>query len=57
MVQRFGLHVDYLLKVLADAGLKPSDVTINYVNDLTGKNLPTPSAALLTDGNVASILG
>jgi len=33
-VQWPGPHMDYLLKVLADAGLSPSDVKIKYVKDL-----------------------
>src|SRR5262245_9217130 len=40
-LQAFGPHVDYLTKLLADAGLSTKDVTIKWVPDLTGtKNTP-----------------
>ncbi|MCI5126626.1 MAG: nitrate ABC transporter substrate-binding protein, partial [Candidatus Electrothrix sp. AR5] len=35
-LQAYGPHVDYLAKLLRDAGLKMSDVTIKWVKDLTG---------------------
>jgi ABC-type nitrate/sulfonate/bicarbonate transport system substrate-binding protein/outer membrane protein OmpA-like peptidoglycan-associated protein len=44
-VQAYGPHVDYLTKILADAGLSPRDVTIKWVPDLTGTKA-TPPAAL-----------
>ena len=44
-LQAFGPHVDYLTKILADAGLTTRDVTLKWVPDLTGtKN--TPAAAM-----------
>lgn len=44
-LQAYGPHIDYLTKILADAGLSTQDVTIKWVPDLTGtKN--TPPAAL-----------
>ena len=44
-LQAFGPHVDYLTKILADAGLSTRDVTLKWVPDLTGtKN--TPAAAM-----------
>jgi ABC-type nitrate/sulfonate/bicarbonate transport system substrate-binding protein len=52
VVQRFGPHVDYLLKILADAGLSPSDVKIRYVHDLPGKGSNTPMAAFQSDSTV-----
>ncbi len=40
-LQAFGPHVDYLTKILADAGLSTRDVTLKWVPDLTGtKNTP-----------------
>lgn len=49
-VQAYGPHVDYLGKVLADSGLKVSDVEIKWVSDLTGTD-NTPMAAI-QDGAV-----
>jgi ABC-type nitrate/sulfonate/bicarbonate transport system substrate-binding protein len=46
-LQAYGPHVDYLAKLLRDAGLKMSDVTIKWVKDLTGTD-NTPAEALLT---------
>lgn len=44
-VQAYGPHVDYLIRVLKDAGLGFSDVNLKWLPDLTGtKN--SPSAAL-----------
>jgi ABC-type nitrate/sulfonate/bicarbonate transport system substrate-binding protein/outer membrane protein OmpA-like peptidoglycan-associated protein len=48
-LQAYGPHVDYMAKILADAGLTPRDVAIKWVSDLTGsKN--TPAAALRDNG-------
>ncbi|WPD21246.1 MAG: ABC transporter substrate-binding protein [Candidatus Electrothrix scaldis] len=44
-LQAYGPHVDYLAKLLRDAGLKMSDVSIKWVNDLTGTD-NTPAEAL-----------
>jgi len=55
-VQAYGPHVDYLTKVLADAGLSPRDVTIKWVADLTG-SANTPAAALRAgDVNAAMVI-
>lgn len=35
-VQAYGPHVDYLAKILSDAGLKTSDVKLRWLPDLTG---------------------
>jgi outer membrane protein OmpA-like peptidoglycan-associated protein len=49
-VQAYGPHVDYLAKVLADAGLTMKDVNVKWVADLTGSgNSP---AAALREGSV-----
>jgi len=44
-VQAYGPHVDYLNRVLKDAGLSTKDVTIKWVSDLTGTD-NSPMAAL-----------
>jgi len=44
-VQAYGPHIDYLTKILADAGLGIKDVTVRWVRDLTGSD-QTPMAAL-----------
>ena len=49
-VQAYGPHVDYLAKVLADAGLSMKDVSIKWVADITG-GAKSPAAAL-RDGSV-----
>jgi len=49
-LQAYGPHVDYMTKVLADAGLSTRDVKIKWVSDLTGTgNSP---AAAFQEGNV-----
>ncbi len=53
-LQAYGPHVDYLAKVLADAGLSMKDVKLKWVADLTGTaNSP---AAALHDGSVDAAL-
>jgi outer membrane protein OmpA-like peptidoglycan-associated protein len=65
-LQAYGPHVDYLTKILADAGLSVSDVKLRWVPDLTGSdNAPmrafqqrdvdaafviSPDASVLTSG-------
>jgi ABC-type nitrate/sulfonate/bicarbonate transport system substrate-binding protein/outer membrane protein OmpA-like peptidoglycan-associated protein len=44
-VQAYGPHVDYLLRVLKDSGLRYSDVTVKWLPDLTGTD-NSPMAAL-----------
>lgn len=44
-LQAYGPHVDYLSKILADAGLSPKDVTMRWTADLTG-GAKAPGAAL-----------
>lgn len=44
-LQAYGPHVDYLTKILADAGLSPADVKLRWVPDLTGSD-NAPMAAL-----------
>ncbi|MDB5973147.1 MAG: ABC-type nitrate/sulfonate/bicarbonate transport system, periplasmic component [Hydrocarboniphaga sp.] len=65
-LQAYGPHVDYLTKILGDAGLSPSDVKIRWLADLTGTDdtpmrafqqkdvdaafVITPDALVLTSG-------
>ncbi len=51
VLQRYGPHVDYLMKVLTDAGLTPDDVTIKWVKDLTG-SANSPAEAMRSDGSI-----
>lgn len=51
-LQKGGPHVDYLMTVLKDAGLKPSDVKLKWTKDLVGFDGSTPAAALREDGEV-----
>jgi ABC-type nitrate/sulfonate/bicarbonate transport system substrate-binding protein/outer membrane protein OmpA-like peptidoglycan-associated protein len=54
-VQAYGPHVDYLAKVLADAGLSMKDVTVRWVSDLTGSG-QSPAAALREGGVDAAMV-
>ncbi len=44
-LQAYGPHVDYLSKILADAGLTPKDVNLRWTADLTA-GAKSPAAAL-----------
>lgn len=44
-LQAYGPHVDYLSKILADAGLSPKGVNIRWTSDLTG-GAKSPAGAL-----------
>ncbi len=48
-LQAYGPHVDYLAKILKDAGLAMSDVKIKWVKDLTGTD-NSPAEALYDKG-------
>lgn len=53
-LQAYGPHVDYLTKILADAGLSPGDVKLRWLPDLTGtENSP---AAALQQGDIDAAL-
>jgi len=54
-LQAYGPHVDYLATVLADAGLSMRDVTVKWVNDLTGTN-ETPAEAFREQGIDAAMM-
>jgi ABC-type nitrate/sulfonate/bicarbonate transport system substrate-binding protein len=47
VLQAYGPHVDYLVKLLADAGLTTNDVNVKYVKDLTG-TANSPAEAFYT---------
>ncbi|MGB0748330.1 MAG: ABC transporter substrate-binding protein [Magnetospiraceae bacterium] len=53
-VQAYGPHVDYLTRVLGDAGLNLSDVTIKWVKDLIeiDETSSSPAMAFLADSGV-----
>jgi ABC-type nitrate/sulfonate/bicarbonate transport system substrate-binding protein len=54
-LQAYGPHIDYLGKVLADAGLTLRDVNLRWLDDLTGsKN--TPVAAFRENGVDAAMV-
>jgi ABC-type nitrate/sulfonate/bicarbonate transport system substrate-binding protein/outer membrane protein OmpA-like peptidoglycan-associated protein len=53
-VQAYGPHVDYLTRMLADAGLTPQDVEIKWLPDLiqVDENSSSPAMALRQDQGV-----
>ena len=51
VLQAYGPHVDYLTRVLSDAGINLSDVKIKWVKDLTGSD-DSPAAALRSDPSI-----
>ncbi|KJR42734.1 nitrate/sulfonate/bicarbonate ABC transporter periplasmic protein [Candidatus Magnetoovum chiemensis] len=54
-LQAYGPHVDYLTKVLTDAGLSIKDIAIKWVKDLTGSD-NTPMSAFYEDGVDAAMV-
>ncbi|MBI2039387.1 MAG: ABC transporter substrate-binding protein [Candidatus Niyogibacteria bacterium] len=54
-VQAYGPHVDYLMKILADAGLKPTDVTLKWLPELTVK-ANNPAQAFREDSRVDAVM-
>jgi outer membrane protein OmpA-like peptidoglycan-associated protein len=51
VLQAYGPHVDYLTRVLADAGIALTDVKIKWVKDLTGSD-DSPAGAMRGDPSV-----
>ena len=52
-LQAYGPHVAYLFKLLADAGLSPSDVNLKFTKDIAGfTGDSTPGVAMLEDKSV-----
>jgi len=54
VLQAYGPHTDFLTQVLGDAGLSPGDVTLKWVEDLTGSD-NAPMAALQSDVAVDAV--
>ncbi len=54
-VQAYGPHVDYVAKILTDAGLSMKDVSIKWVADVTG-GAKSPAAALHDSGVDAAMV-
>lgn len=60
--QRYGPHADYLVTLLANAGLKPSDVEIIWVRELTipegdtGGKIVDPVSAFRADSSIAAVM-
>jgi outer membrane protein OmpA-like peptidoglycan-associated protein len=54
-VQAYGPHVDYLAKVLSDAGLSMKDINVKWVADITGSG-NSPAAALREGGADAAMV-
>ncbi len=55
-LQAYGPHVDYLTKVLSDAGLSPRDVSIRWLPDLTGTDNTPMSAFYEKDVDAAMVI-
>jgi ABC-type nitrate/sulfonate/bicarbonate transport system substrate-binding protein len=55
-VQAYGPHVDYLAKVLADAGLGTRDVDIRWVTDLTGTKTSPGEVFKAADVDAAMVI-
>jgi ABC-type nitrate/sulfonate/bicarbonate transport system substrate-binding protein/outer membrane protein OmpA-like peptidoglycan-associated protein len=55
-IQAYGPHVDYMSKVLADAGLSPSDVTIRWLPDLTASDDSPMTAFYERDVDAAFVI-
>ena len=51
VLQAYGPHVDYLTRVLSDAGIALTDVKIKWVKDLTASD-DSPAAAIRSDPTV-----
>lgn len=54
-LQAYGPHVDYLAKLLADAGMSMKDVALKWLPDLTG-SADSPAAALAETGIDAAMV-
>jgi ABC-type nitrate/sulfonate/bicarbonate transport system substrate-binding protein len=51
-LQKAGPHVAYLMTILKDSGLSPSDVNIKWTRDLVGFSGSTPGAAIQKDASI-----
>ncbi len=55
-LQAYGPHVDYMTKILADAGLLPRDVKIKWLPDLTGSDNTAMAALQAGDADAAFVI-
>lgn len=55
-IQAYGPHVDYMAKILTDAGLSFSDVKVKWVVDLTGTGNTPMSAFYKSDIDAAFVI-
>jgi ABC-type nitrate/sulfonate/bicarbonate transport system substrate-binding protein/outer membrane protein OmpA-like peptidoglycan-associated protein len=55
-VQAYGPHVDYLAKILMDAGLSLKDVNIRWTKDLTGTDNAPAEAIFKNDVDAAFVI-
>lgn len=61
VLQRYGPHVDYVDRILRDAGLSTQDVTLRWVRELTAPATKTaaavdPAAAMRADPAVGAVM-
>ena len=61
VLQRYGPHVDYLDRILRDAGLSFSDVKVKWVAELTAPDRATkgavdPASAMRADSSIDAVL-
>lgn len=55
-IQAYGPHVDYLTRILADAGLKVSDIRVRWLPDLTGTDNSPMAAFYESDIDAAFVI-
>jgi ABC-type nitrate/sulfonate/bicarbonate transport system substrate-binding protein len=55
-LQAYGPHVDYMTKILADAGLSPKDVKLRWLPDLTGTGNSPAAAFAESDVDAAFVI-
>ncbi|MCK5898178.1 MAG: ABC transporter substrate-binding protein [Methylococcales bacterium] len=56
VLQAYGPHVDYMMRVLTDAGLSAKDVNIRWVKDLTGTDNAPMEAFRQNDVDAAFVI-
>ncbi len=56
VLQAYGPHVDYMMRVLSDAGLSAQDVNIRWVKDLTGTDQSPMEAFYQDDVDAAFVI-
>ena len=55
-IQAYGPHMDYLMRILGDAGLSVSDIKIKWLEDLTGTDNSPMSAFYENDVDAAFVI-